>query len=112
MSDFNYIPSYKSSVSDAYAVDRAEFGDGYVLTAPNGINPVREVWRLVFDSIKRTDGDAIRAFLKSKAGRSFSWTPPGGAEKRWRQAGDVEMPFEGPSVVTLHVVFEEAFGIA
>jgi phage-related protein len=110
MSDFTYIPSYKTSVSDEYAVDRAEFGDGYVVTAPHGLNPVKETWRLVFENIARTQGDAIRTFLKSRAGQSFTWTPPGAAEKRWRQIGSVSMPFEGPAVVTLQVDLEEVFG--
>lgn len=112
MSDFAYNPSYKTAVTDEYAVDRGDYGDGYVVTAPHGINPVKEVWRLVYQDIPRTTGDAIRTFLKGKAGQSFTWTPPGASEKRWRQVGHVEMPFEGPSVVTLTVVFEEVFGAA
>lgn len=110
MSDFTHIPSYKASVSDEYAVDRAEFGDGYVVTAPHGLNPVKETWRLVFENISRAQGEAIRTFLRGKAGQSFTWTPPGATEKRWRQLGSVTMPFEGPAVVTLQVDFEEAFG--
>lgn len=110
MSDFNYIPSYQSEVSDEYAVDLAQFGDGYVATAPDGINPVKEVWRLRFDNIKLVDGEAIRAFLKTKAGLSFTWTPPGGTEKRWRHIGGVNMPRIGSAVVNLTCVFEEYFG--
>lgn len=110
MSDFTWTPSYTSDVTDQYSVDRAEYGDGYVATAANGINPVKQVWRLVFDPCKLDVGNAIRAFLRSKAAKSFTWTPPGEAEKRWRLVGDVSMPRTGPATVTLTCVFEEAFG--
>lgn len=111
MSDFTYVPSYTSDVTDQYAVSRADFGDGYVATAPDGINAVKEVWRLLFENAKLTDGNAIRAFLKGKAGATFTWTPPGGSEKRWRLLGDVAMPRTGPTTVNLTCTFEESFGV-
>jgi phage-related protein len=109
MSDLNYVASYGTELMDQPRVQRAEFGDGYVAEAPDGINPVKEVWNVLFDTISLADGEAIRAFLRTKTGSTFTWTNPNGVEKRYRQAGELKMPRKGPNTVSLTVVFEEAF---
>lgn len=110
MSDFTYQPSYSTDVTDEYSIDRAEYGDGYVLIAPGGINPVKESWRLVFENIKLVDGEAIRSFLKGKAGQTFTWTPPGASEKNWELVGNPQMQRTGPTTVNLTFVLKEFFG--
>lgn len=110
MSDFNWTPSYRTEVEDQYAVKEARFGDGYRQTSPDGVNPVAEVWNLVFENIPLATGQAIRAFLKGKAGTSFTWTNPDGVEKRYTLRGAVAMPRVGPTTVNLSCTFEEFFG--
>lgn len=110
MSDFAYVPSYSTEVTDEYAELTAQFGMGYKQTAPDGINPVKEVWRLQFSEIPLDRGEAIRAFLRTKVGSTFTWTPPGSTEKRWRRIGEVSMPRSGPTTVNLTCTFEQAFG--
>jgi phage-related protein len=110
MSDFNYVPSYGSEVTDEYRTLVAQFGGAYKQEAPDGINPVRDVWRLVFDNITRTDGEAIRDFLRGKCGQAFTWTPPGGTEAKYKLRGEVSMPFTGGSTVSLTFVLERHFG--
>jgi phage-related protein len=110
MSDFNYKPSYGSDVTDEYRTQRAQFGGGYVQESPDGINPVRDIWRLVFENIPRATGDAIRTFLKSKCGLAFTWTPPGGTEANYKLRGEVNMPFTGGDTVNLTCTFERHFG--
>jgi phage-related protein len=110
MSDFNYVPSYRSDVTDQFRILRAQFGDGYAAMAPEGVNPVSEVWKLVFDQITVAEGEAIRSFLRGKIGQSFTWTNPNGVEKRYTVVGEVTMPRTGPSSVSLTCTFEEWFG--
>lgn len=110
MSDFTYTPSYATPVTDKFRELEARFGGGYVQTAPDGLNAVAEVWSLQFEAIPLARGEAIRAFLRSKVGASFTWTPPGGSEKRFRRIGEVTMPRSGPTTVNLTCTFEEWFG--
>lgn len=110
MSDFTYVPSYQTAVVDEHKTLVAQFGNGYKQESPDGINPVREVWRMVFDNITRTDGDAIRAFFRARVGQPFTWTPPGGSEGKYKLRGEVTMPFQGPTVVSLSFVLEQHFG--
>lgn len=110
MSDFNYTPSYNTDVTDEYRTLRAQFGDGYVQEAPDGINAVRDVWRLLFENIALADGEAIRTFLRGKAGVPFTWTPPGGTEAKYKLRGEVNMPRTGGVTVNLSCVLERHFG--
>ena len=110
MSDFTYVPSYATPVEDEYRELTAQFGGGYAQTAPDGINPVSEVWSLQFNEIPLARGEAIRAFLRTKVGTSFTWTPPGGSETRFRRVGSVTMPRTGPTTVNLTCTFRQWFG--
>lgn len=111
MSDFAYVPSYRTDVTDEYKTLKVEFGDGYSQEGPDGINPVREVWALRFDNIPLATGQAIRAFFKARTGQSFTWTNPDGVEKRYKLRGNVTTPREGPAVVTLNCIIAEHFGV-
>ncbi len=65
----------------AFAVDKAQYGDGYSQTAASGINNAQDTWTLDFEGHRITDElAAIEAFLRAKCGAtSFYWTPPNGA---------------------------------
>jgi phage-related protein len=109
MSDFTYRPSFTTSGTDEFKELVAEFGDGYKQTAPDGINPVREVWNLVFDPITTADIETIRAFFRARVGQTFTWTNPSGVEKRYRRTGSVNWDL---AAITgrLQVTLEESFG--
>jgi phage-related protein len=110
MSDFNYVPSYTTGGSDKYAELESRFGDGYVQSIPDGINPVAETINLVFDPIVDADIEAIRAFFRGKAGQTFTWTNPKTAvEKRYRRKGEVNFTYGGLAG-TLNVSIEESHG--
>ncbi len=110
MSDFNYVPSYGTDVTDEYRTLVAQFGGGYKQEAADGINAVRDVWRVVFENIPRTDGEAIRTFLRGKCGQPFTWTPPGGMEAKYKLRGEVTMPFTGGVTVNVSFLLERHFG--
>lgn len=110
MSDFTWVPSYDAELVDEHRVKEARFGDGYVQTSADGINPVKEVWNLPFEGISLTVGEAIRAFLRTKTGQSFTWTNPNGVEKSYRLRGDVRQRRHGPVSVTMNITLEEWMG--
>jgi phage-related protein len=110
MSDFTYTPSYQSRVEEEHRTVAAQFGGGYMQEAPDGINPVREVWSVGFDNIPRATGDDIRAFFRARVGQPFTWTPPGGSEGKYKLRGNVSMVFTGGTTVSLAFVLAQHFG--
>jgi len=112
MSDFTYTPSVGTPLSLSPRTKRAEFGDGYLQRASDGINTNPQNWNLVFNNLSDTDADAIEAFLEGKAGvTKFTWTPPGKAEaaficEKWQRTY-----IEGP-LNNITMLFEEVFEIA
>jgi phage-related protein len=110
MSDFNYTPSWDSEVEDRHRTKRVDFGDGYDQESADGINSVRQVWSLRFDYVELADETAIRAFFAARVGQSFTWTPPGGTEKRWKLEGIVRSRRVSPTAVALSMTFKEKFG--
>lgn len=110
MSDFNYVPSYQTDGSDQFSELEAKFGDGYRQVSPDGINPVAERWNLVFDTVPTATAEAIRTFLRSHAGQSFTWTNPSSVEKRYIRTGEVSFVPAGPGHYSLRFTIEEFFG--
>ena len=110
MSDWNYVPSYGTELAPELYVDAQGYGDGYERTAPSGIHPKREVWNLRYDNITAADADAMEAYLDSKIGQSFTWTPPGRSEKRYQQKSALSRVYIGGVVVGCTVTFKEYFG--
>lgn len=57
------------------------FGDGYEERAPDGLNPITQVWTVQHRNIDDVVGDAIEDFLEARfsavAGQeTFEWWPP------------------------------------
>jgi phage-related protein len=70
-------PDLSSSFSRKPKNLRAEFGDGYLQSVADGINPFREVWPLSFTNRPKAQIDAIKALLDATNGNQyFYWTPP------------------------------------
>jgi phage-related protein len=62
-----------------HATLKAQFGDGYVQLAADGINNRQQEWPLVFRG-KAPKIEPIKAFLDRHGGhKPFTWTPPLGA---------------------------------
>lgn len=75
------LPSAKSFTD---AVDVVKFGDGYEQSKPDGINPRREMWRLVFDGLLQADVDYIEAFAAGHVGITFLYAVADGVQKKWQ----------------------------
>lgn len=73
---FDWAESPGAQLSEQPRVLESKFGDGYVQTAPDGLNPISQQWRLPFRGVSREAGDAIVAFLRARGGvEYFQWTP-------------------------------------
>lgn len=73
----NIAPSYSPSVSPAFTVDRAKFGDGYEQRRPAGINSVRDSWNVEWKALTPERYKIVYDFLKARKGvHAFLWQPP------------------------------------
>ncbi len=75
MAVFDWAESDGSDVGYKARVLKAQYGDGYAQTTPDGLNPVMQTWRLKFDDVDNAIGNDIMAFLKAQVGTAFDWTP-------------------------------------
>lgn len=77
MTDFTNTPS-SIDESATFAVDKVQFGDGYVQRMPSGINNALRSWSISFTDKSKTEANAMVAFWKAQMGSvSFSWRPTG-----------------------------------
>lgn len=75
---FTWVPDYDAAEDVSTKVIKAQFGDGYELRVPDGINAVKSTWALAFTLRTKVEVTAIAAFLRERAGaESFNWAPPG-----------------------------------
>ena len=59
----------------------AQFGDGYMQRARDGINTITETWSLSWKNRKQADGDKLVDFFESTGGiQAMTWTPPNATE--------------------------------
>jgi phage-related protein len=108
MSDFIYQPAYGASVAKEPRVLTAQYGDGYEQRVGDGINTVRQIWRLNF-SATQADITAIDAFLTAKGGvDSFTWTPSGESEIRVK-CTDWNRARTAPRAGTISATFTQVF---
>ena len=89
----------------------ADFGDGYAQTAPDGVNTAVEEWSLSFDDYSITDIKTITDFLDGlRSSTAFFWTPPDETvAKLWRQTGDYDVSFDGPTTRSLNVSIKRVY---
>jgi phage-related protein len=77
------IQSAQKSVN--YATLVAQFGDGYMQRAGDGINKKQEMWSITYDNMNQTERDILWIFIESvQMSDVIEWTAPGDlAEKKW-----------------------------
>lgn len=84
---FTWRPKIQVPGDVQFAVLQAQFGDGYIQTAADGINNRRQSWNLTFVG-KRAVIAAIQTFLNRHAGfKPFEWTPKDHAAALFDVAG-------------------------
>lgn len=77
--------SQTSAKSFRFATIVAQFGDGYMQRATDGINQKQEGWNVVYDNLQTADRDTVQAFIDIvKMAGVIEWTAPGDStEKKW-----------------------------
>lgn len=77
------IQSAQKSVNFTTIV--AQFGDGYMLRAGDGINDKTEKWSITYDNLESAERDTIWVFLDLvKMSAVIEWTAPGDlTSKNW-----------------------------
>lgn len=88
-------------------VAKAEFGDGYVQSAPQGLNVSKQQWQVTVSG-PRADLEPIRDFIVDHAGIAFYWTPPLGEEGLY-QCDDYSPSNLGGLYYTMSMTFYEVF---
>ncbi len=85
MTTFTWCPSDSWEAESEPRVKGFKLGDGYEQREPDGINPISEIWNVVFEGRLLAEIDDIEAFFVSCGGvASFDWTPPRtGIEKKF-----------------------------
>lgn len=63
-------------MSASYRVRRVDFGDGYGQRSKDGLNTVRQQWRLVWERIPDAQAEQLRLFFADLGGVGvIEWTP-------------------------------------
>ena len=64
----------------------AQFGDGYMQRAVDGINDKRELWIIQYDNLNQTDRDTLWVFIDQvKSSNIIEWTAPGDSSEKKTQ---------------------------
>lgn len=107
MDTFSFLPNTNSSgTANAYLLT-AKFGDGYDMTAPDGLNNIRQSWPLVFEGTAVTVAP-IKSFLDAHLGVRFFWTPPLGVQGIYK-AQNYRITDKGAGNYEISVTFEQTF---
>lgn len=71
-----------SRQTDRVNRDRVQYAEGYSQRSTPGLNPITQVWDVVFDIKNEADAATLRAFYEAHITTPFEWTPPGEEESR------------------------------
>lgn len=81
MAIYDWVESPGTALQERPRVAATRFGDGYQERAPDGLNPITQVWTVQHRNVDDEVADAIVAFLRARitavAGQeAFEWWPP------------------------------------
>lgn len=76
--DVGRNPDYGLVADGTFARDVTNFGDGYELRRPAGLQPLRRKWSVKWTALHPADKDALRSFLLARLGvEAFRCVIPG-----------------------------------
>lgn len=80
--------SQESTRTRRYKTKKAEFGNGYAQTAPDGINNAKDSWNVVYPNLTSAERTTLLAALDAVQSWDYlTWTAPGdGSSKKWKLA--------------------------
>jgi phage-related protein len=92
-------PGVSSSKKTEYRVKKADFGDGMVQVAKDGVNNVTVTWSLIWPVLSVAQGLALQTFFNARAGyESFFYTVPGDIQRLYR-SGETVMAYDQSGVL-------------
>lgn len=66
-----------ASLAEETRVLRTQFGDGYLLTQPDGLNSIRTNWSVTFDGLNLSEVNTLLAELRQAKGSGpVQWQSP------------------------------------
>lgn len=82
------FPSYITQTAQKtvkYTTITAQFGDGYLQRAGDGINKKQETWNVTYDNLSQTQRDLLWIFIEQvQMSDVIEWTAPGDlSQKKW-----------------------------
>jgi phage-related protein len=82
--------SPESARKRSFKTKRAEFGNGYAQSAPDGINNVKDVWNITYELLTDTNRGTLTSVLNTVQTWDYlTWTAPGDStSKRWLMTSD------------------------
>lgn len=105
----NIQPTYSSNKTTTPRFLRADFGDGYVQRAADGINTIIDQWNVMW-TVDSTTGTTLTTFFEAREGYDdFTWTPPGETESKKFICTQWSKSFLGPDTVQISATFEQVF---
>ena len=108
LSVFTYDPVADPVGTTKYRVLKAQFGDGYIQTAADGINNTIKSWPLNFAGPK-AQMNPIIAFFDGLAGwKAFLWTPPLGVQGAYR-VSSYSLTAQSGDNYLVSATFEQAY---
>lgn len=75
-------PDFPSSIQPGYSVDEVQFGDGYAIARPSGINARTDTVTLQWTQLNANERRTLEQFLDAHAPTTpFFYTPFNGVQK-------------------------------
>lgn len=101
-------PGFPTSETTDYRVRKAEFGDGYVQVAKDGINSSTVKYELTWPVLSLADAATIKAFFDARGGYEyFYYTVPGDIERAYRNGPVVKAYQDSGVTCSLTVTLTE-----
>lgn len=100
---FEWKAHANSSGSNDFTLSKAQFGDGYVQTAPLGINAETQRWSVTVGAYT-SEAREIADWLRDHKGEAFFWTPPLSDEGLY-QCDGYKPTFQGGGYYTINAEF-------
>lgn len=104
--------SYGTDMTTSYRVRRVDFGNGYAQRSTDGLNTVRQQWRLTWERIPDAQAEELRLFFEGLAGVSLiEWTPYNQPnELNWTGSDFTSKPV-GALISTVNVKLTQEFDL-
>jgi len=107
------IPTVGSGYDRSFRMLSAGFGEGFEQRSQDGINTVKETWRVSWRDIPTATAVTIKTFLNLRGTvEAFLWTPPAGTQlKVVMRKGYKETYNKTENVSTIATTFEQVFDV-